>query len=276
MPWLRVLLDAAALALAALTALAVDLGGARQARRPPGFAQPWRRALATAVLALLFYLAIFQPLAALGESDPTDLVGQPIPLLFVGHGVMLAAVAAWAALGFGGAGGGGAAGRAGRELGCVAARPWAEVGLGLLGGAAAWGGMVAVVLGIGSLLVALGGEHLLPRQAPEAVAWLAGLPVGVRVALSLSAGAVEELLFRGLLQPRLGVGLSTLLFLLAHGSYGQPFMLVGLTWVSLVLAALARRRGSVVPAMVAHAVFDLVQLLVVIPWLLRGVPVLGA
>ena len=52
---------------------------------------------------------------------------------------------------------------------------------------------------------------------------------------------------------------------LAHLVYGQPFMLVGVTLLSLLYADLMRRRGSVWAPIAAHAVFDLVQLLVVVP-----------
>ena len=94
----------------------------------------------------------------------------------------------------------------------------------------------------------------------------------MRVALSLAAGFFEELFFRGLLQPRGGIALSTALFVLAHSSYEQPFMLVGLTFLSLVLAYLVRWRQTIWPAIVAHAAFDLFQLLVIIPTVLDLVP----
>jgi membrane protease YdiL (CAAX protease family) len=76
---------------------------------------------------------------------------------------------------------------------------------------------------------------------------------------------VEEVFFRGFLQPRAGVLFSTGLFVLAHVGYGQPFMLVGVALLSLLYADLLRRRGNVWVPIAAHAVFDLVQLLVVVP-----------
>ena len=102
------------------------------------------------------------------------------------------------------------------------------------------------------MLVALGGEEALPKQPPALIPWIAALPVGVRLLISLSAGVVEEIFFRGFLQPRIGIFLSTVLFVLAHFSYGQPFMLVGITLLSLIyclpgaLAAehLAGHRGA--------------------------------
>ena len=63
---------------------------------------------------------------------------------------------------------------------------------------------------------------------------------------------------------------STVLFALAHLGYGQPFMLIGVTLLSLLYADLMRRRGSVWAPVAAHAVFDLVQLLVVVPLVARA------
>jgi membrane protease YdiL (CAAX protease family) len=80
---------------------------------------------------------------------------------------------------------------------------------------------------------------------------------------------VEEWFFRGFLQPRAGILLSTSLFVLAHFAYGQPFMLVGITILSLIYALLVRWRQNIWPAMAAHALFDGVQLLVVIPGFLK-------
>ncbi|HEY4588628.1 MAG TPA: CPBP family intramembrane glutamic endopeptidase, partial [Thermoanaerobaculia bacterium] len=87
--------------------------------------------------------------------------------------------------------------------------------------------------------------------------------------ISLSAGVVEEGFFRGFLQPRVGIVMSTCLFVLAHFSYGQPFMLIGITLLSLIYAYLVRWRQTIWPAIAAHALFDGVQLLVVVPAALR-------
>ncbi len=118
-------------------------------------------------------------------------------------------------------------------------------------------------------VAALGGQELLPQQPPAMIPWLAGQPVALRLAIALSAGMVEEVFFRGLLQPRAGVVLSTALFALAHAAYGEPFLLVGVTLLSLLYAGLVRWRQSVWAAIAAHALFDAVQLLVVIPSVLE-------
>jgi membrane protease YdiL (CAAX protease family) len=94
---------------------------------------------------------------------------------------------------------------------------------------------------------------------------IVGLSIPMRLALVCSAGFFEELFFRSFLQARGGLLLSTILFTASHASYGMPFMLVGVFTVSVVLGRVFARRGDVVPCMVAHAVFDAVQLFVILP-----------
>ena len=57
--------------------------------------------------------------------------------------------------------------------------------------------------------------------------------------------------------------------MLAHLSYGQPFMLIGIALLSLIYAFLVKWRQNLWPAIAAHALFDGVQLLVVVPLALR-------
>jgi membrane protease YdiL (CAAX protease family) len=89
-------------------------------------------------------------------------------------------------------------------------------------------------------------------------------------ALAITVGWYEELLFRGFLMTRLrrltgswiaAVPLSTALFALLH-AFDQTFGAVLLiTVLSLVFSMLTIWRRSIVPAMVAHALFDLIQML---------------
>ena len=83
---------------------------------------------------------------------------------------------------------------------------------------------------------------------------------------------MEETFFRGFLQPRVGIALSTALFVLAHASYEQPLMLVGITLLSLVYGFLVKWRQNIWPAITAHVLFDAVQLTVVIPKALELLP----
>ncbi len=83
-------------------------------------------------------------------------------------------------------------------------------------------------------------------------------PAGV-IAVSISAGIGEELAFRGVLQPRLGILLSNLLFTTIHA---YQYHLDGLLVVFLLglMLALLRRRGSILPSIIAHSAYDLVLL----------------
>jgi membrane protease YdiL (CAAX protease family) len=155
------------------------------------------------------------------------------------------------------------------QLGFRAPAPLAEIGFGLVAGFGIWFVVLAVMFLVAVVVASLGGERFLPKQAPAMIPWIAGLPIGIRVLLSLSAGFVEETFFRGLLQPRVGIAFSTACFVLAHAAYGSPFLLLGVTLLSLIYAFLVRWRQNLWPAIAAHALFDGVQLLVVIPAALR-------
>jgi membrane protease YdiL (CAAX protease family) len=143
--------------------------------------------------------------------------------------------------------------------------PVREVGIGLLTGIAAWALVLAAALALFALVRALGGEALLPSGVPPLILYVARQPWGLRLGLSVSAGVVEEGFFRGFLQPRLGLGLTTVLFVLAHAGYGQPLQLVAVGILSVIYGLLTRWRGNIWAAAAAHALFDAVQLLVIIP-----------
>lgn len=236
-----------------------------------------RRLAGIALLGAVFWLGIFLPAASLGGPEP-DLSRLEIPQLFLLHGILLLTLALWYVLGYAGRGAGPDA-AFGRQFGLVSPAIAKDVGIGLAAGVAAWVAVLLVLILLAALIWALGGEEAVPKEAPALIPWIAALPIGVRLALSASAGFAEELFFRGFLQPRAGIAFSTVLFVLAHASYGQPLMLVGVTLLSLAFAGLVRWRQNIWAAVVAHAVFDVLQLTVVIPKALQflegsgGVPV---
>ncbi|MFT4039969.1 MAG: CPBP family intramembrane metalloprotease [Thermomicrobiales bacterium] len=85
-------------------------------------------------------------------------------------------------------------------------------------------------------------------------------PVGALI-LGASAGIGEEAFFRGALQPRFGMVIPSLLFTMLHGpQYGFNVALLGLFGVSMVLAVL-RQRVNTTSAMIAHALFNAIQVL---------------
>lgn len=155
------------------------------------------------------------------------------------------------------------------QFGFVAPSIPREIGLGVVLGVGAWVAVLAGIMLFALALYAAGLGDSLPKQPPALIPFIAGLPIVLKILISLSAGVVEEWFFRGFLQPRMGILLSTALFALAHFSYGQPFMLVGITLLSLIYGLLVKWRQNIWPAIAAHTLFDAVQLLVVVPGALR-------
>lgn len=265
--------------LASLLAIAAVLWIDRATRaaglQPPGFRSPERRGLALAGLGFCLLIGVFSPLTTFGLEVPAASVDAPVDsgsaAVFLLHGIFLFSLCLWFAMGYLGVPG--VDWRAGRriahELGMLH-RSWSrEVFIGLWAGLAAWGVVLAGATAMAALLSWWGWE--LEQQTPELVTTLVALPVAHRVLIAVSAGVVEELFFRGFLQRRLGILASTICFVAGHLGYGQLFLLFGVTLLSLIYAALVRWRGSLLAAMVAHALFDAIQLLVVIPAALRWV-----
>jgi membrane protease YdiL (CAAX protease family) len=257
--------------LAVLAAVGFDRMAAARGLDPPGFRDPIRRILAGALLAGVFWVGIFAALGApAGGEVAQDLQGTSMARLFLLHGVLVAVLGLWYLLGFAGFGAGARGGMGfPAQLGLRTPRPAREIGLGIAVGLCTWSALILCILAIAFVVSLVAGEDALPQKPPAAIVWIAALPILVRAALALTAGAVEEAFFRGLLQPRVGILLSTLLFAMAHLSYGQPFLLVGVTLLSLLYGVLTRMRQTIVPAMVAHAIFDGIQLLVVVPGVLK-------
>jgi membrane protease YdiL (CAAX protease family) len=254
---------------AVLGALLLDVLCAARGLLPPGFRIPWRRTLADLTVALLLAVAVFAPLGSLGMKAKTeDLSSISTPQLFLLHVLMVITMGVWFLLGFAGV-----EAPLGRQFaaqfGYLASDIPREIGLGVMLGIGAWVAVILALMVIAGIAWALGGENAIPKSPPALIPLIAGLPVWVRFLVSLSAGVVEESFFRGFLQPRIGILASTGFFVLAHLSYGQPFMLVGISLLSLIYAFLVKWRQNVWPAMAAHALFDGVQLLVVVPAALR-------
>nr|MDQ2970962.1 hypothetical protein [Acidobacteriota bacterium] len=61
------------------------------------------------------------------------------------------------------------------------------------------------------------------------------------------------------------------MFTAAHGVYGQPLVLVGILVISAVLSTAFVLYGNVLPCIVAHGVFDAIQMFVLIPLSLKQV-----
>jgi membrane protease YdiL (CAAX protease family) len=260
-----------ALALSVGTALLFDRLMARRGFTPGLFvAQPWRRWAGLLVLAGILLLAVFLPAVSWGTEMPDlDPTSTNPALLFSTHALLVVSLVAWLFLAFGRLDG-----HVWQDQLGLRADHWGkELGLGLGAGVAAWAAVIAVMLIVAGVIYFVGGEEALPTAPPQMVGFIAGLPVLLRLAISVSAGVVEETFFRGFLQPRMGILLSTVLFALAHASYQAPLQLVAVTLLSLLYGLLVQWRRSIVAAIVAHVFFDAVQLLVLIPIALDQLPV---
>jgi hypothetical protein len=126
-----------------------------------------------------------------------------------------------------------------------------------------------LALGAIALVVCVVGSHALE------LAWQAADPAGVEqlrlqnrqlfghlmtapgiLTIALSAGIGEEMLFRGALQPRLGLVLTSATFAIVHVQYGASLALVELLFVGLVLGVL-RVRANTTTAILVHSAFNL-------------------
>jgi len=141
----------------------------------------------------------------------------------------------------------------------------------LTGFAVGVGGWIVTIIMAVLIAAILSATGLLPKpgQPPPMIAWMAALPLWKKALVVLSAMTIEEAFFRGWLQTRVGLLASTMLFALAHSGFGQPFLLIGVALISLIIGVTFYRTKSLLPGIVAHGIFDAVQLFVVIPVLFR-------
>lgn len=142
--------------------------------------------------------------------------------------------------------------------------PAHSVGLGIAVGVGGWAATLALAAVIGLILTSTGMMPKNLRPSPM-IPWMAGLAAWRKGLIVLTAGVVEEAFFRGWLQKRIGLVLSTIIFAIAHSGYGQPFMLVGVAIISTIIGITFYRTKNLVPCMIAHAVFDGIQLFIIVP-----------
>ncbi len=74
--------------------------------------------------------------------------------------------------------------------------------------------------------------------------------------LGLAAALGEESIFRGALQPKFGLLLTTVLFALLHSQYGISFSTAAVFLVGLILGVL-RLRANTTTSMITHAVYNM-------------------
>lgn len=129
------------------------------------------------------------------------------------------------------------------RLGLTRPRP-AEIGLALL--------LAAGVLVLTILLRMFAPGPPADRLTEAIVAQIPNLAAAVAVALGAAVGL--EMLFRGALQPRLGLPLTTLTFVAVHAIYPPTLPLLSLAALALGLGLL-RRHATTSAAIIAHTAY---------------------
>ncbi len=125
-------------------------------------------------------------------------------------------------------------------------------------------GMVLPLLIFGVGLDALG-RQLQPdlyRQLEEVLKSMSANVTNpfVAVLIAFCAGIGEEILFRGALQPRLGIWFTAFLFAVAHTQYGLSFGAVGIFVIGVILGY-QRRHMNTTSAIITHGAYNTVAFL---------------
>lgn len=120
------------------------------------------------------------------------------------------------------------------------------------------GGLVAIfgvlfVLSIVSYYLGFNDESKVTQK-------IAGLPLYILALAVIFAPITEELLFRALLVPRVGIVLSSLIFGGLHLAYGSTIEVVGVALVGIILALVYRYSKSITPCIIIHLVYNLMSI----------------
>ena len=228
-----------------------------------------RLSLCLACLWIVVYAAIALPAVMSGSRSEMPVADLAFPSLFTGHLILATFLFIWWRL------------RRPTTLRRFLRVSGASVddipgGIGL--GLRVWGVTIVVAVIAGAILqFAFDGlqSHAetaieLP-EVPDVMIWMANLPVAKKLLIVLSAMTVEEAFFRAFLQTRIGLIPSSILFAIAHASYGMPTLMLGVFVVSIVIGRDFARHGQLVRSILAHGVFDVIQLLFIVPYAVRQI-----
>jgi len=94
--------------------------------------------------------------------------------------------------------------------------------------------------------------------AGEVAKMVKSLPLYFAILTFIFTPFAEEIFFRGFLLDKIGILLSSLLFALAHYSYNSPAEFAVAFTAGFAFAIMRKRRGSLVPTIAAHALFNFI------------------
>ena len=212
---------------------------------------------------LLLFMVLLAGLVTASAQNPAraeDLRTAPFYSLFALHAILIVFLFGWWL--FSGRP------RAGEFFNVQHGRNGEAVAIGTAVGVGGWVLTLAGALLVAAILQATGLLKGDPQPSPM-IGFMAALPLWKKIMIVLSAMTVEEFFFRSFLQKRVGLIASTVLFALAHFTLGQPLLLIGVSLISLIIGITFYRTKNVVPGIVAHGVFDAIQLFVIIPVVFR-------
>jgi membrane protease YdiL (CAAX protease family) len=212
------------------------------------------------LLLFMVLLASMVTGSALQPARAEQLATAPFYTLFALHAILVVFLIGWWA----------ASGRPPlREfLNIRHERPAEVVAIGVSVGVGGWIITITAAMLVAMLLSGAGVLDEAP-EPPAMIGWMAALPVWKKALIVLSAMTVEEFFFRSFLQKRIGLVASTILFALAHFTYGNPLLLIGVTVISIIIGIAFWRTKNVIPGIIAHGVFDAIQLFVIVPFAVK-------
>ena len=214
------------------------------------------------LLLFMVGIALLVTQSALTPVQAKQLANMPFYSLFLMHAILVIFLVGWWAL----------SGQPSlREfLQIRHERPSEVIAIGISVGVGGWVVTIVTAL-IAVLILRATGVLDNPPEPPAMIGWMANLALWKKALIVLSAATVEEAFFRSFLQKRVGLVASTILFALAHFTYGNPMLLIGVTVISIVISIAFYRTKNVLPGVIAHGVFDAIQLFVIIPVAFRMV-----
>ncbi len=112
-----------------------------------------------------------------------------------------------------------------------------------------------MMLEAGAAAIGLGPSADVDALTQELLGPLFTSPLGI-LTLGAAAALGEETLFRGAVQPRFGIVLTSMLFALLHSNYGLTISTLIVFILGMALGSL-RRRHNTTTAMVTHAVYNM-------------------
>lgn len=124
-----------------------------------------------------------------------------------------------------------------------------------------WGVIAGFGLLVAGAVIAIVLDSIVPQPENRVVQEIGAVLTWELVFfISFAAAVGEEIFFRGFLQPRIGIVPANVLFGLVHLSYGVPLQVIVPLVLGFAFSWMTLKTRSLVPAIVAHFTFDLIQL----------------